>query len=169
MKNVIAIFTIVAFCHITNTAYLRKAPDSNYSGGKAYGQLKMRQIRSLQEINKSFLEDEDYENIENLEDKLNGLLDQFVEFDLNNSGDINIIELKMMIEKKGLQRTHLELRKMIGKVDLNKSGTINYDEFVIELLSQEDSEFKEIVQTENVSDKEKKTGIAKREINLDLI
>mgnify|MGYP001794149505 FL=1 len=44
-----------------------------------------------------------------------------------------------MMEKLGQAKTHLELKKMIAQVDLNNSGNICYNEFVIMMLGKVNS------------------------------
>jgi Ca2+-binding EF-hand superfamily protein len=60
--------------------------------------------------------------VEELEQKLESYKRQFMEFDEDDSGDIDIMELKRMMEKLGQAKTHLELKKMIAEVDTNNSG-----------------------------------------------
>ncbi|XP_064608832.1 allograft inflammatory factor 1-like [Liolophura sinensis] len=117
-------------------------------GGKQYGKLKHQQSITLDDINKEFLEDEDYKDFEDLEERLNAYKDQFMEFDDDNSGDIDIMELKRMMEKLGQAKTHLELKKMISEVDTTNSGTISYHEFLNMMLGNKHSVLKLILMFE---------------------
>ncbi|EDO43391.1 predicted protein, partial [Nematostella vectensis] len=111
-------------------------------GGKKYGALRKEQETKLDEINKSFFNCGDYDDEDDYPD-LKGTLDaykkQFMEYDVNNSGDIDIMELKMMMEKLGQAKTHLELKKMIAEVDTTNSGTIFYNEFLTMMLGKKSS------------------------------
>ena len=51
---------------------------------------------------------------------------QFSRFDEDMSGDIDLMELKKMMENMGQAKTHLQLKRMIKQVDTTNSGTINY-------------------------------------------
>ena len=93
-----------------------------HQGGKAFGVLKDKQEEQLMEINKQYSESGDWDDIEDLENKLASYKKQFMEFDEDNSGDIDIMELKRMMEKLGQAKTHLELKKIIAEVDTNNSG-----------------------------------------------
>ena len=95
---------------------------AGHQGGKAFGLLKSQQEEQLIEINKQYSESGDWEDVEELEDKLLAYKGQFMEFDEDNSGDIDIMELKRMMERLGQAKTHLELKKMIAEVDTNNSG-----------------------------------------------
>ncbi|XP_060070443.1 allograft inflammatory factor 1-like [Ylistrum balloti] len=131
----------------------------NKQGGKLFGQLKNRQNEELTEINQSYLEDDSLQEIEDLADKLIQYKDQFMEFDLDNSGDIDIMELKQMMEKLGCAKTHLELKKMIAEVDTNGSGTIHYREFLDMMLGGKSTVLKLILMfEERMREKEKPTG-----------
>merc|ERR1719433_1945780 len=109
----------------------------DYQGGKRFGQLRKDQEQNLDEINKSFFNSEDYKK-------------QFMEFDLDNSGDIDIMELKQMMEKLGQAKTHLELKKMIAEVDTTNSGTISYSEFLTMMLGKKNSILKIILKFEEM-------------------
>ncbi|XP_065917444.1 allograft inflammatory factor 1-like [Dysidea avara] len=120
----------------------------NYQGGKAFGELKDSQFKSLEEINEQFRTSGKYDDVEELDEKLAKYQRQFMEFDENNSGDIDMMELKRMMEKLGQAKTHLELKKMIAEVDTNGSGTINYDEFLTMMLGKKSSILKLILMFE---------------------
>ena len=49
------------------------------------------------------------------------------------------MELKVMMEKLGQAKTHLELKKMINEVDKTNSGTIDYSEFLDMMLGKQSS------------------------------
>lgn len=108
-------------------------------GGKKFGQLKSKQEMSLDSINQEYLEEDAYKEVEDLAEKLKAYKAQFMEFDLDNSGDIDFMELKQMLEKIGQPKTHLECKKMIKEVNKRDSDTINYREFLDMMLGSKNS------------------------------
>uniref|UniRef100_A0A7N8XND3 Allograft inflammatory factor 1-like n=1 Tax=Mastacembelus armatus TaxID=205130 RepID=A0A7N8XND3_9TELE len=50
--------------------------------------------------------------------------------------DLNLMGLKRMMEKLGVPKTHLELKKMIVEVTGGSSNTINYRDFVKMMLGK---------------------------------
>ncbi|XP_031560363.1 allograft inflammatory factor 1-like isoform X3 [Actinia tenebrosa] len=142
----------------------------DHQGGKRFGQLKKQQEQTLDEINQSFKNSGDYDDEEDypdLDGKLESYKKQFMEFDLDNSGDIDIMELKKMMEKLGQAKTHLELKKMIAEVDTTNSGTISYNEFLTMMLGKKSSVLKLILLfEEKKKEKEKPKGVApKRDLS----
>ncbi|XP_020916259.1 allograft inflammatory factor 1 [Exaiptasia diaphana] len=142
----------------------------NYQGGKKFGALKKQQDQDLDEINKSFISSGDYDDEEDypdLSERLEGYKNQFMEFDEDHSGDIDIMELKRMMEKLGQAKTHLELKKMIAEVDTNNSGTIHYNEFLTMMLGKKSSILKLILMfEEKKKEKERPKGVApKRDLS----
>ncbi|TDH01393.1 hypothetical protein EPR50_G00179380 [Perca flavescens] len=105
-------------------------------GVKTFGLLKEQQKSKLEEINKEYLEDQKYRDEEDLAEKLKGLKNKYAEFDLNDQGEIDLIGLKWMMEKLGVPKTHLELKKMIVEVTGGSSNTINYRDFVKMMLGK---------------------------------
>ncbi|KAM9307180.1 allograft inflammatory factor 1-like isoform 3-T3 [Pholidichthys leucotaenia] len=62
---------------------------------------------------------------------------KYAEFDLNDQGEIDMMGLKRMMEKLGVPKTHLELKKMIVEVTGgSSSNTINYRDFVKMMLGK---------------------------------
>ncbi|GLD51653.1 allograft inflammatory factor 1-like protein [Lates japonicus] len=96
--------------------------NQNVQGGKAFGLLKDQQRQKLEEINKEYLEDQKYRDEEDLPEKLESLK--------------NMMGLKRMMEKLGVPKTHLELKKMIVEVTGGSSNTINYRDFVKMMLGK---------------------------------
>eukprot|EP00049_Salpingoeca_infusionum_P026515 m.26137 g.26137 ORF g.26137 m.26137 type:complete len:154 (+) comp8797_c0_seq1:441-902(+) len=125
-------------------------------GGKRFGQLKGQQAEALDEMNQKLITDGTYDGVDDLEEKLEQYKVKFMEFDEDASGDIDIMELKRMMEKMGQAKTHLELKKMIAEVDTNNSGTIHYDEFVQMMLGKKSSILRLILMFEDKG-KEKET------------
>ncbi|XP_023135308.1 allograft inflammatory factor 1-like [Amphiprion ocellaris] len=110
---------------------------SNVQGGKAFGLLKEQQRQKLEEINKEYMEDQKYRDEDDLPEKLEGFKNKYAEFDLNDQGEIDLMGLKRMMEKLGVPKTHLELKKMIVEVTGgSSSNTINYRDFVKMMLGK---------------------------------
>ncbi|MEQ2157294.1 hypothetical protein GOODEAATRI_000377 [Goodea atripinnis] len=62
---------------------------------------------------------------------------KYMEFDLNDKGDIDMMGLKHMLEKLGLAKTHLELKKMMSEVVGSPSkDTISYHDFLNMMLGK---------------------------------
>ncbi|KAJ8404449.1 hypothetical protein AAFF_G00337160 [Aldrovandia affinis] len=110
--------------------------NQNLQGGKTFGFLKSQQRDRLEEINKEYLEDQKYCDEEDLAEKLDSFKNKYAEFDLNDQGDIDMMGLKRMMEKLGVPKTHLEMKKMISEVTGGSSDTINYRDFVKMMLGK---------------------------------
>uniref|UniRef100_A0A8I5U3E8 Allograft inflammatory factor 1 like n=1 Tax=Pongo abelii TaxID=9601 RepID=A0A8I5U3E8_PONAB len=117
-------------------------------GGKAFGLLKARQERRLAEINREFLCDQKYSDEENLPEKLTAFKEKYMEFDLNNEGEIDLMSLKRMMEKLGVPKTHLEMKKMISEVTGGVSDTISYRDFVNMMLGKRSAVLKLVMMFE---------------------
>jgi len=124
-------------------------------GGKKFGEIKKQQQAELDTINEEYLTDDTYKDVEDLQAKLKAYKDQFMEFDMDNSGDIDFEELKLMLEKIGQPKTHLECKKMIKEIDKTNSGTINYREFLDMMLGSKNSVLRLILLFEEKAKQEK--------------
>uniref|UniRef100_A0A8C8G8F4 Allograft inflammatory factor 1-like EF-hand domain-containing protein n=1 Tax=Oncorhynchus tshawytscha TaxID=74940 RepID=A0A8C8G8F4_ONCTS len=62
--------------------------------------------------------------------------DKYAEFDLNDQGEIDMMGMKRMMEKLGVPKTHLEMKKMISEVTEGISDSINYRDFVKMMLGK---------------------------------
>ncbi|XP_058633695.1 allograft inflammatory factor 1-like [Onychostoma macrolepis] len=118
-------------------------------GGKAFGLLKAQQREKLEEINKEFMEDQKYRDEEDLPDKLDSFKNKYAEFDLNDQGEIDMMGLKRMMEKLGVPKTHLEIKKMISEVTGGCSDTINYRDFVKMMLGKRSAVLKLVMMFED--------------------
>ncbi|XP_063792772.1 allograft inflammatory factor 1-like [Pseudophryne corroboree] len=122
--------------------------NNRIQGGKAFGILKAQQEMRLEEVNQEFLTDEKYMDIEDIEEKLASCKCKFMDFDLNDQGEIDMMGLKMMMEKMGVPKTHLEIKKMITEVTGGMSDSICYRDFVKMLMGKRSSIFKIIMMFE---------------------
>ncbi|XP_060613146.2 allograft inflammatory factor 1-like [Anolis sagrei] len=107
-----------------------------HQGGKAFGLLKATQGERLEEINKEFLCDPKFSNEEDLEKKLAVFKEKYMEFDLNNQGEIDLMLVKRMMEELGCPKTHLELKKMMAEITREVRHTIAYTDFVKLMLGK---------------------------------
>ncbi|XP_059957048.1 allograft inflammatory factor 1-like isoform X2 [Mesoplodon densirostris] len=71
-----------------------------------------------------------------------------MEFDLNNEGEIDLMSLKRMMEKLGVPKTHLEMKKMISEVTGGVSDTISYRDFVNMMLGKRSAVLKLVMMFE---------------------
>ncbi|XP_054424659.1 allograft inflammatory factor 1 isoform X2 [Pteronotus mesoamericanus] len=111
-------------------------------GGKTFGLLKARQEESLNEINKQFLDDPKYSSDEDLPSKLEAFK--------------NIMSLKRMLEKLGVPKTHLELKKLIKEVSSGSGETFNYSDFLRMMLGKRSAILKMILMYEEKAREQEK-------------
>ncbi|XP_015977183.1 allograft inflammatory factor 1 isoform X2 [Rousettus aegyptiacus] len=127
-------------------------------GGKAFGLLKAQQEERLDEINK-LLDDPKYSSDEDLPSKLEAFKKKYMEFDMNGDGDIDIMSLKRMLEKLGVPKTHLELKKLIKEVSGGSGETFSYSDFLKMMLGKRSAILKMILMyEEKAREQEKPTG-----------
>ncbi|XP_034553840.1 allograft inflammatory factor 1-like [Notolabrus celidotus] len=140
-------------------------------GGKAYGQLKSQQEDRLNSINEAFLSDPQYAEEEDLSSKLEMFKNQYMEFDLNDKGDIDIMGLKRMLEKLGQAKTHLELKKMMSEVTGETSkDSFSYSDFLNMMLGKRNAILKLILMFESFGKEQesKEVGPPRRKTFSDL-
>ncbi|KAI0239952.1 Allograft inflammatory factor 1 [Lamellibrachia satsuma] len=118
---------------------------NNYQGGRLFGQQREQQEAKLDRVNAEVLEDDDFKEVEDLPEKLEAYKAKFLDFDVDDSGDITFMGLKLMLEKLGQAKTHLEVKKMIREVDKTNTGTISYREFIDMMLGPHPSVLKLIL------------------------
>uniref|UniRef100_A0AC11EG67 Allograft inflammatory factor 1 like n=1 Tax=Ovis aries TaxID=9940 RepID=A0AC11EG67_SHEEP len=97
---------------------------------------------------KEFLCDQKFSDEENLPEKLAAFKEKYMEFDLNNEGEIDLMSLKRMMEKLGVPKTHLEMKKMISEVTGGVSDTISYRDFVNMMLGKRSAVLKLVMMFE---------------------
>lgn len=146
------------------------ASKRDYQGGKGFGQKKKLQEANLDEVNKVYLATDEYQDEDEYPELANQLDDyksQFMAYDEDLDSAINLMELKMMMEKLDQAKTHLELKKMISEVDRENLGAISYNDFVYMMLGGKTSVLKLILKFEKaMRGKEKPTGTApKRDLS----
>ncbi|KAK7107200.1 hypothetical protein V1264_015157 [Littorina saxatilis] len=130
------------------------------AGGKAFGEFMAKWEHTFDAVNTEFMEDESYNEDEELEVKLQQYKKKFIECDLDMSGDLNLMDVKYMLEKLGQAKTHLELKKMIKEVDSTDKGAINYKDFVQMMLGPQSGVLKKILMFEAFAKPpEKPTGV----------
>jgi len=101
-----------------------------------------------------------YMEIEDLDDQLEKYKKKFVNLDLDGSGDLGIMGLKMLMEDLGQAKTHAELKKMIKEVDKTNKGAISYFEFLEMMLGKNNSILKTILMFEEMAkEKPRPTGV----------
>ncbi|XP_011368338.2 allograft inflammatory factor 1-like [Pteropus vampyrus] len=101
-----------------------------------------------EQVLEEFLCDQKYSDEENLPEKLAAFKEKYMEFDLNNEGEIDLMSLKRMMEKLGVPKTHLEMKKMISEVTGGVSDTISYRDFVNMMLGKRSAVLKLVMMFE---------------------
>ncbi|XP_056300407.1 allograft inflammatory factor 1-like [Pseudoliparis swirei] len=130
-------------------------------GGKAYGLLKSQQEETLDSINEAFLSDPKYAEEEDISSKLEMFKKKYMEFDLNDKGEIDLMGLKRMLEKLGLAKTHLELKKMMAEVVGGPSkDTISYHDFLNMMLGGKNAILKLILMFEGMGKEQEPKDVA---------
>uniref|UniRef100_A0A3P8XK56 Allograft inflammatory factor 1-like EF-hand domain-containing protein n=1 Tax=Esox lucius TaxID=8010 RepID=A0A3P8XK56_ESOLU len=161
--------------------------EKHLQGGKAFGYLKSQQEEKLNSINEIFLSDPKYADEEDFSSKLEKFKNKYMEFDHNDQGDIGklgeknklirnnineyIMGLKRMLEKLGVAKTHLELKKMISEVVGNTTQeTFCYTDFLNMMLGKRNAILRLILMFEEKGkDQEpKETGPPRRKTFSDL-
>ncbi|BFZ25357.1 hypothetical protein BsWGS_28396 [Bradybaena similaris] len=123
---------------------------SDRQGGKAFGQYLAKWEKQLDDINQGFLQDEYFNDVEDLEFKLKEYKDKFIECDRDLSGDLNVMDVKYLLEHLGQPKTHLEVVKMIKEVDSTQKEAINYTDFAKMMLGPKSTVLKIILQFEGL-------------------
>ncbi|XP_053775361.2 allograft inflammatory factor 1-like [Desmodus rotundus] len=80
-----------------------------------------------------------------------------MEFDLNENGDIDITSLKRMLEKPGVPKTQLELKKLIKEVSSGSGETFNYSDSLRMMLGKRSAILKMILMYKEKAREQEKT------------
>ncbi|XP_071948369.1 allograft inflammatory factor 1-like [Antedon mediterranea] len=124
---------------------------ADYQGGRKWGDVKKEQAKKIDTINQEIIESGNYKEYEDLDEKLILYKEQFIEYDTDDSGDLDPTDVAYMLEKLGKNKNILEIKKMIAQVDLDGSGTINYHEYVQMMLGKKNSILRIILMFEEKS------------------
>ncbi|XP_034466774.1 allograft inflammatory factor 1-like isoform X2 [Hippoglossus hippoglossus] len=85
---------------------------------------------------------------------------KYMEFDLNDKGEIDIMGLKRMLEKLGLAKTHLELKKMMSEVVGGTSkDTFGYNDFLNMMLGKRNAILKLILAFEGMGKEQEQKDV----------
>ncbi|XP_033099142.1 allograft inflammatory factor 1-like [Anneissia japonica] len=134
---------------------------NDYQGGAKWGKVKTEQAKKIDEINRDLIDAETYKEYEDLEERLSTFKTQFMEYDTDDSGDLDPTDVAYMLEKLGKNKNILEIKKMIAQVDLDGTGTINYHEYVQMMLGKKNSILRIILMFEEKSkEKPGPSGVA---------
>jgi len=63
-------------------------------------------------------------------DQVTEFKDSFNKFDVNKDGYLSLEEVKGMMEKLGVTKTHLETKAMIKEVDKDQDGKVGWEDFL---------------------------------------
>jgi len=95
------------------------------------------------------------------------LRDAFALFDADDDGEITTEELAKIMNHHGFYPSPEELNTMVGNVDKNSNGTVDYDEFVEMMLKRKDvDKIDDIAQAFKVFDKDGDGLISAEEIRI---
>eukprot|EP00586_Coscinodiscus_wailesii_P014627 CAMPEP_0172494508 /NCGR_PEP_ID=MMETSP1066-20121228/50001_1 /TAXON_ID=671091 /ORGANISM="Coscinodiscus wailesii, Strain CCMP2513" /LENGTH=146 /DNA_ID=CAMNT_0013265535 /DNA_START=110 /DNA_END=550 /DNA_ORIENTATION=+ len=97
------------------------------------------------------------------EDELADLKEAFSMFDTNGDGTIEAKELRMVMKQLGHNLSNKEVMEMIGSVDDNSDGSIDFDEFVQLMGSRSDPD-QELREAFDVFDTDKNGSISRSEL-----
>nr|XP_054769476.1 allograft inflammatory factor 1-like [Lytechinus pictus] len=140
-------------------------------GGMAPTSCLVSEIQTLENFNKNqaIIQENDYKDVEDLEEKLQSFKGKFILYDLDCNGELDDNDVSHMMEKLGQPKNQIEIRKMIKEIDLNNSGTINFREFVTMMLGKKSSIMRVILMFEEKNKpKEKPTGLPPKKSFADL-
>nr|XP_054769477.1 allograft inflammatory factor 1-like [Lytechinus pictus] len=142
---------------------------SKIKSGKDWGKAKERQEGNLDSEIEAIIQENDYKDVEDLEEKLQSFKGKFILYDLDCNGELDDNDVSHMMEKLGQPKNQIEIRKMIKEIDLNNSGTINFREFVTMMLGKKSSIMRVILMFEEKNKpKEKPTGLPPKKSFADL-
>lgn len=65
------------------------------------------------------------------------LSDLFEQIDVNNDGVLTVDEFEKALNRQGTYVSSSELRQILKKVDMDKNGKINFNEFIASMLSDD--------------------------------
>ena len=63
--------------------------------------------------------------------------DLFEQIDVNNDGVLTVDEFEKALNRQGTYVSSSELRQILKKVDMDKNGKINFNEFIASMLSDD--------------------------------
>ena len=91
-------------------------------------------------------------DVEFTEQQVEEFREAFTEFDIDGDGTITTQELGTVMRRLGERPTDAELKDMIAEVDVDKSGTIEFDEF-LQMMANRQSDAEKIQKVFRVFDK----------------
>ncbi|XP_041481285.1 allograft inflammatory factor 1-like [Lytechinus variegatus] len=142
---------------------------SNVQGGKDWGRAKQIQEENIDVDIEAIIRENDYKDVEDLEEQLQSFKAKFMLYDLDANGVLDEVDVSHMMEKLGQPKNQIEIRKMIKEIDLNNSGNINFTEFVTMMLGKKNSIMRVILMFEEKNKpKEKPTGLPPKKSFADL-
>ncbi len=65
------------------------------------------------------------------------LSDLFEQIDVNNDGVLTVDEFEKALNRQGTYVSSSELHQILKKVDMDKNGKINFNEFIASMLSDD--------------------------------
>jgi len=93
-----------------------------------------------------------YGDVEFNDQQMEEFREAFTEFDIDGDGTISSQELGTVLRRIGERMSDKELKDMVDEVDADKSGAIEFDEFVT-MMAKRSSDQQKIQKVFNVFDK----------------
>ncbi|XP_006017806.1 allograft inflammatory factor 1-like [Alligator sinensis] len=103
--------------------------------GKEIPLLKNQEME-LYLVNKEYLADEPFQDIPNLQEKLELLKGAFLEYDAMHTGEIDYPTLSNLLREFQVFRSLLELRVRVQDITGNAGSTVPYKDFVMAMLGR---------------------------------
>ena len=87
-------------------------------------------------------------------------------FDVHDTGDISLAELKLVLNSLGVQASDQDIQHRLSEVDVRSNGVINFDEFIkfVSTGNQAVSPADEMKQMFKIFDPEQKGYVTKEEL-----
>ncbi|XP_030063234.1 allograft inflammatory factor 1-like [Microcaecilia unicolor] len=85
---------------------------------------------------KEYLADEPFQDIENLQGKLEKLKCMFMKYDASSKGEIDYDTLSIMVQELGFFRTPSEMKKLVQETTGNRSNVVTFKEFAMVMLGR---------------------------------
>ena len=87
-------------------------------------------------------------------------------FDVHETGDITLVELKLVLNSLGVEASDQDIQQRLAEVDVRSNGVINFDEFIkfVSMGNQTVSPADEMRQMFKIFDPEQKGYVTKEEL-----
>ena len=89
-------------------------------------------------------------------------------FDVHDTGDITLVELKLVLNSLGVEATDQDIQQRLAEVDIRSNGVINFDEFIkfVSTGNKAVSPADEMKQMFKIFDPDQKGYVTKEELKM---